>query len=228
VVAASKQLNINLPYLSATVLNERLLNILFIALIAFVLTFYLEVLHPFKMVIFLFLVVALGCVIWVLVKKQNNQPSLLKDEQSQSKPKIYWQRFLQGVAILKSPPVLIGTLVSSLISWLGVWLGVYFLARNVYPEQPLVCALALVLFMNVVSLVHLTPSNVGPFQWGCILAFSYFGVGRAEAVGFSLVLQGIRVVAASFVGIYAAVHTFILPRFRLQSSAEEEFRSAKL
>ena len=38
----------------------------------------------------------------------------------------------------------------------------------------------------------LTPANLGPFQWACIVALSFFGIARAEALGVSLVLQGVR------------------------------------
>ena len=56
-------------------------------------------------------------------------------------------------------------------------------------------AIAVILFVNIAALLPLTPANFGPYQWACILAFSIFGLEKSTAVGFSLVLQSIRISA---------------------------------
>ncbi|NIR47264.1 flippase-like domain-containing protein [candidate division KSB1 bacterium] len=223
VVAAKQQLNINAPYLVASVINERILNIVFLALIAFTLTFYLADLRKYQAAL-LVIILAATCVsvlfVWQRQKKlKNGKVNSVRSHEfrgHKSRLQSFWHKFVQGMSIFKSPSVLMGSLLTSLASWFCVWFGVFILSQNLNPTQPIICAMAVLLFMNVVSLVHLTPSNIGPFQWGCILAFSYFGVNQTEAVGFSLVLQAVRIGAAFLVGIYANLQSSLSFNFGRQ------------
>lgn len=229
VVAANRQLRIDVPYLIATVLNERILNVLFLAFIGFTLTFYIDPLRPYRMALFPVIIAFLAVILWILWQRQNGiETDIAQVEEPElrgrSRLYVFWTKLVRGIAILKTPHILAGSLVSSLVSWCCVWFGILLMSKSLKPDEPMICALAVLFFMNIVSLMHLTPSNIGPFQWGCILAFSYFGVGKTEAVGFSLVLQSVRIVAACIIGLYSGFRTFILPG--LKNKHSEIFKAA--
>ena len=208
VVAAKKLWNINVPYVIATVFNERILNLAFLAIMGFILTFFVPTLQKYQGLLLAAVTAIAGVVLWILWNKRRAFEIVAVDNEAVSqhlsnKGRLYKfaYRFQQGLAVFNSPPVLLGTLLTSLASWLCIWAALTLLAQNVHASQPAACALALILFTHVASLAHLTPSNVGPFQWGCILAYSFFGVQSADAVGSSLVFQAVRVAAAGLVGL---------------------------
>ncbi len=208
-VAAKRLWNLNVPYVLGTIFNERILNIVFLAVMALILSFYIPDLQRFRLVLYFNMAAILAGIAGLLWKNRGTFQVELVDEEAerarfQGRSPFYkfGYRFWQGLAVFKSPPVLIGTLLTSLASWLCVWSALMLLAQNVQAREPGAAGLALILYTHVASLAHLTPSNVGPFQWGCIFAYSHFGVPQAAAVASSLVFQAVRIVAAALVGLY--------------------------
>ncbi|HEX9654911.1 MAG TPA: lysylphosphatidylglycerol synthase transmembrane domain-containing protein [bacterium] len=207
IFAARQQFNMNIPYLMATSINERILNLAFLVPLAFGLTFVIPDLEKYQafllICVFVFLTVITG-IIW-RHRSELSAPAVFESDRTADENRFvrFWRKFSQGLAILKSTPILLGVLLTSLGSWLVLWLGISALLQSLHTTSPSLGAWAVLLFTNIASLLPLTPSNIGPFQWGCILALSYFGVPQAEAVGFSLVLQAVRIVAAVLLGIYS-------------------------
>ncbi len=215
ILAARQQFEISIPFLMATSINERILNIAFLVAMAFGLTFVIADLKPFQIYLLiaaLIFAAAAAGILWrrrsALAAAAPNPSDFLSIENRFLR---FWYKFSQGLAILKSPRVLLGVLLTSFGSWCALWLATFFLLQNIHAASPSLGAWSVLLFTNLASLLPLTPSNIGPFQWGCILALSYFGVPRADAVGFSLVLQAVRILAASLLGVYcfAAESLFI-------------------
>jgi uncharacterized protein (TIRG00374 family) len=213
IVAARQQLGVDVPFLMATSILERVLNAAFLTLMAFALTFFISDLREYQMALLIATILLLCITVWLVWRRRdqllaaNNQKNESISENGIGSPR--WQnfvyQFLRGLAILKSPPLLIGTVLTSLGSWVSLWLGIFALGLNLHPAPSAAAALNLLLFINIASLIPVTPSNIGPFQWGCILSLSYFGIGRTEAVALSLVLQAVRIVSAGLLGLYAFV-----------------------
>lgn len=217
IFAARQQFEMNIPYLMATSINERILNIAFLVPMAFGLTFAIADLKKYQALLligFFIFLIAVGGILWrhrsELSAEASTQTDQFDDENRFAR---FWRKFSQGLAILKSPRILLGVLLTSLGSWLVLWLALFFLLQNIHPTSPSLGAWAVLLFTNIASLLPFTPSNIGPFQWGCILALSYFGVPQADAVGFSLVLQAVRIVAASLLGVYCLAVEFLNAHF---------------
>ncbi len=222
IVAARQQLGVDIPFLMATSILERVLNAAFLTVMAFALTFFIADLREYQMALLIATILLTCAVIWLVWRRRPEVPTIRDREQlltandqkneSLSDNGIGQQRwqnfvfqFLRGLAILKSPRLLIGTVLTSLGSWVSLWLGIFVLVQNLHPAPSAAAALNLLLFINIASLIPVTPSNIGPFQWGCILSLSYFGIGRTEAVALSLVLQAVRIVSAGLLGLYAFV-----------------------
>ncbi|MBW3547762.1 MAG: hypothetical protein KY452_06480 [Actinobacteria bacterium] len=67
-------------------------------------------------------------------------------------------------------------------------------------------AAAAVLFaVNVTAVLPVTPSNVGVFQFACMLVLGVYGVGQADALAYGIVLQAVEVATAVALGSPALV-----------------------
>ena len=133
----------------------------------------------------------------------------------------FLRKFLAGISILREPAIIRGVLLTSLGSWGCLWLGIWSLLQNVQPSNPWLSALAVLLLINVAGILPLTPSSVGPFQWACIFALSYFGADQTAAVAFSLILQGVRVLAALLAGVWAMAFGFLQSKLMLDLAGEK-------
>ncbi|MFQ5605444.1 MAG: lysylphosphatidylglycerol synthase transmembrane domain-containing protein [bacterium] len=231
IIAASKKLKIGVPFLMATIINERILNFVFLWLIAFLLTFFNPDLKPFQVRLLCGSVAVLGIGVWIFIKNKHEfvTDRMVSPESftGENRFKIFFRKLFNGIFILKNPAVFRAVVLYSLGSWISLWSGVLFLQKSLQPENPALSALTVLFFINIASLLPLTPSNLGPFQWACILALAYFGVHKTPAVAFSLVLQGVRIVAAVLVGLSAlaldvATFNFRSPNARGVSEAVGE------
>jgi hypothetical protein len=214
IIAARQQFDINIPYLMATSINERILNIAFLIPMALGLTFViadLQKFQPLLLILFLLFSVGLGSMLW-RHRAEISVTTISQTDQFENEGRLarFWRRFSQGIAILKNPRILLGVVFTSLGSWCVLWLATFFLLQNIENQSAALGAWSVLLFTNIASLLPLTPSNLGPFQWGCILALSHFGVPQADAVGFSLVLQAVRITAALLLGAVSLASEFFL------------------
>ena len=206
VMGARKQIGIDTAYLVATIVNERVFNTLLLSLIALMLTWMVPQLGPFRLVAVAVNVALLFGALWFLkngTAQRGDNKVELKTEGMVLKARLsdHWQRFVAGTSILRNPRVFTRVTISSVASWCLIWLALFLLLRNYSPDQPVLAAWTLWLIMNVATLLPVTPSNLGPFQWACILALSFFGVSQTEAVAFSMLLLAVRVPAALIIGL---------------------------
>jgi uncharacterized protein (TIRG00374 family) len=211
VAAGAKRLQINAPYLVATIVNERVLNLVSLALIALGLTFTWPFLEPIRIWLVAGLLILSPLGWWVIQRIKHADGSSEVDlvGSDLNRLKRSFHRFMSGIVILRTPEILWGVVFTSVGSWCCLWLGIWSLVQNLQPSNPALAALAVLLLINMAGILPLTPSSVGPFQWACIFSLSYFGVGQTEAVSFSLILQAVRIVAAALLAALGATAGYL-------------------
>lgn len=209
VVSASKMFNIPMPFVMATSVNERLLNLAFLAVLAFILNFLLPILKPYRWALLgLITLLAAGTVLLIWRRRefarQVSKPEV-NSPAPKSSSKVRFRSFLstfaQGLGILGKPSILWGSLISTWAFVGCIWFAVFLLQQNFHPPQPAVSAMTIIVFTNIASLLPLAPANLGTFEWGCIFALSLFGIPKGEALAFSLALQGVRAVSVLLLGL---------------------------
>jgi uncharacterized protein (TIRG00374 family) len=209
VLATRKQTGMSASYVLATIVNERVLNILLLGIMALVLTWILPELAPFRLPVLLFNTAWVAGAWWYLRRptKGASQPKVSLEIQSGVKTRLtgHLQNFIQGAFILREPKVLLRVTVGSVASGCGMGLALYLMLQSYQPTQPALAAATLWLAMNAATILPLTPSSLGPLQWACILSLSIFGVGRTEALAFSMVLMTLRVLAVLIVGLIGTI-----------------------
>jgi phosphatidylinositol alpha-mannosyltransferase len=107
-----------------------------------------------------------------------------------------------GLRVFGEPREAMHAVVTQLAAWAMQWACCYavLLALDL-PHRALVAAAAVLLAVNVTSIVPLTPSNVGVFQAACIATLAAFGVSSARGLAYGLVLQAIEIAVALALGV---------------------------
>jgi phosphatidylinositol alpha-mannosyltransferase len=80
-----------------------------------------------------------------------------------------------------------------------------FIALGLDDRAGLGAAGAVLFAVNVTAVLPATPSNVGVFQFACVLVLGVYGVGQADALAYGIVLQAVEVATAVALGSPALV-----------------------
>jgi uncharacterized protein (TIRG00374 family) len=92
------------------------------------------------------------------------------------------------------------------ISWgcwaLAAWLVASALSISVSPLE----IVFLTTVINLGAAIPSSPGFVGTFQWLCVSGMALFGVGQANALAFSIIMQAVWYVPTSAVGLTLLTH----------------------
>lgn len=114
-----------------------------------------------------------------------------------------WDRFKEGLEVLRDPRNLLVSFAWMLASWALAGLEYWLVLRSVIPEAEPVWAF----FMLTVTLlgvaVPTSPGYIGAFEFAGVLALSAFGIPRAQALAASVILHAMVFVVASSLGALA-------------------------
>jgi uncharacterized protein (TIRG00374 family) len=112
------------------------------------------------------------------------------------------QSFSRGARILGHWRVMIKVFISSLVLWTVVALLNYIMFFAFSFSLPLVAAFCLVIIMALGLMIPAAPGFVGSYQFLCVISLAFFGIGREEALSFSIlshILQMLFVVGLGLV-----------------------------
>jgi glycosyltransferase 2 family protein len=60
--------------------------------------------------------------------------------------------------------------------------------------------------INLGAAIPSSPGFVGTFQWLCVSGMALFGVGQAEALAFSIIMQGVWYIPSTAIGLVLLTH----------------------
>jgi uncharacterized protein (TIRG00374 family) len=100
----------------------------------------------------------------------------------------------QGLAALRRPRLMLGALVWTTLSWLALALSIWFVMHGFGLGLSPAAAVLVLVATNLVQIVPSSPSAIGVFETGAIVALRAYGVGDSRALSFALVLHALNVV----------------------------------
>lgn len=89
----------------------------------------------------------------------------------------------------------------------GQTLAIWSVGRAAHLGLGLTAAAVVMVVVRLGTMIPLAPANMGTHQLATVLALSMYGVGRAEAVGFSLVLFVVLTLPLLTLGLGACLHS---------------------
>ena len=95
--------------------------------------------------------------------------------------------FLSGLASVSRRATLLPIAVSSVVVWLATILGVYYCFGAVEMELPFVASVTLIVLISFGNMIPSAPAFVGTTQYACIVGLAMFGIGKSEALAYSIV-----------------------------------------
>jgi phosphatidylinositol alpha-mannosyltransferase len=110
-----------------------------------------------------------------------------------------------GLAVLRKPWPAVHAATAQFAGWALQLAVCTAVLRALRIQVPIGAAAAVLLAVNITSVVPVTPSNVGVFQAACIAALAPFGVAAGRGLAYGLVLQAVEVTAALALGVPASL-----------------------
>jgi hypothetical protein len=95
-------------------------------------------------------------------------------------------------------PIAVFSIPVLLFAIVGVWCCIAALDIQV----PLVASLALVVFIAMGSMIPSAPAYLGTTQYACIVGLALFGIGKSEALAFSILFHAVQFFPVTAVGLY--------------------------
>jgi len=117
--------------------------------------------------------------------------------------KRFVRALIDGMQILPDPRLVTMVFVVSLALWslpiLSSWITIQAFSFDV----PFNAALIVFIFIGFGTALPQAPGMIGTYQYACILALGLFGVERADALAYGIVLNGIQLVTLVLQGLVA-------------------------
>lgn len=110
---------------------------------------------------------------------------------------------LDGMRILPDPRLLLGCFAVSLALWFLPILSSYIMIRAFDFAVPFTAAAIVFIFIGFGTALPNAPGMVGTYQYACVLALQIFGVGKAEALAYGIVLNAIQLLTLVAQGVVA-------------------------
>lgn len=227
--AMSKKEGLSKTFILASIVLERLLDVL--SLLIFFVALFLSVqlahwLMVSGMVVFAFLILMIVLVYFasadawkfssLLTKLLRYFPAAISHRAEQ-----ITGSFIQGLGLIKNRSQVIEVIFLSLVVW-SVWTGcVYFGLKAFHLELPLTAPLLLVVVINMGVMIPSSPGFIGVFQYLCVVSLSFFAVPKETALGFSVVLHAIQYVPVTLLGWFYLTRMHISLSRSLQSELEK-------
>jgi phosphatidyl-myo-inositol alpha-mannosyltransferase len=113
-----------------------------------------------------------------------------------------------GLRVFRSPKLGVEATALQLTAWVIQWLSCYVLlvALGLDDRAGLGAAAAVLFAVNVTAVLPITPSNLGVFQFACVAVLAgAYGVGKADALAYGIILQAVEIATAVVMGAPALV-----------------------
>jgi uncharacterized protein (TIRG00374 family) len=184
-----------------TVVVERVFDILTVLAIFFGVLFFMP-LPPWLMkASILFLVMTLATLfflIFIILKREKAlntlRPLLQKlPERFHHRLDDLLHHFIDGVAILSEGRMIFFVILLSLLIWLVDVLAIYLLFLSFGFHLPTAASFVLMAILIIGITIPTAPGFVGNFHYFCILGLSLFGISKADALSYAIVLHVLSV-----------------------------------
>ena len=118
------------------------------------------------------------------------------------------RRSAPGLSVFRSPELGAEATALQLTAWVIQWLSCYVLlvALGLDDRAGIGAAAAVLFAVNVTAVLPITPSNLGVFQFACVAVLAgAYGVGKADALAYGIILQAVEIATAVVMGAPALV-----------------------
>jgi len=110
-----------------------------------------------------------------------------------------------GLQGMRRPSQLLPTAIWSLVIWVAIVASVWTCFEAARLDLPVTAALSVIAFIGLGVSLPSSPGFIGVIQAATVLALSFFSVGKADALGFSLLLHASQFAPVTLWGLLLLV-----------------------
>ena len=140
---------------------------------------------------------------------QRLAPARVLDRLRRSRPGRQLSGLVHGTGALVNRRDVVVVMAFTAVGWscwaFAAWLVADALGIGVSPLE----IAFLTTVINLGAAIPSSPGFVGTFQWLCVSGMALFGVGQAEALAFSIIMQAIWYVPTTAAGVILLMHSGI-------------------
>ncbi len=122
--------------------------------------------------------------------------------------KHFFARIQEGASVLKKSKNTLIVSVLSISIWLMSVLLLFITQKSLNCNASFIASSFAVILINIAIALPSAPSGFGPFEYACILSYSYFGVDQNMALAIGLMLHiVVNVIPVTLLGIIFMIET---------------------
>lgn len=110
--------------------------------------------------------------------------------------------FLSGLSGMTRVGTILPIALGSIPVWGFAMLGLYFCFGAIDMSPPLITSLVLVVLVSMGSMIPSAPAYIGTTQYACIVGLGFFGVGKSEALAYSILYHATQFFPITALGFY--------------------------
>ena len=205
----SKRSSIKMSSALGTILVERVLDSFTVLAIA-VIVLFLTDLPPWMIrssIIFFLLALGMFCFIIFLILRRDAALKLINRILSKLPGKFAHKidelihHFIDGFKIVTNIKLLLYLFLLSALVWLVDVLAIYMLLKAFGFTLPVMASFVVMIILIVGIAIPAGPGYIGNWHFACVLALSFFGLAKAEALSFAVVYHFLAMVIVVVLGV---------------------------
>jgi hypothetical protein len=205
----SKRSSIKMSSALGTILVERVLDSFTVLAIA-VIVLFLTDLPPWMIkssIIFFLLALVMFCFIVFLILRRDAALKLINRILSKLPGKFAHtideviHHFIDGFQIITNIKFLLYLFFLSALVWLVDVLAIYMLLKAFDFTLPVMASFVVMIILIVGIAIPTAPGYIGNWHFACVLALSFFGLAKTEALSFAVVYHFLSMVIVVVLGV---------------------------
>lgn len=110
--------------------------------------------------------------------------------------------YIDGLAGMIQARTLLPIALSSMLVWGFALVAVYLCFGALAIEVPYIASVAVVVLIAMGSMIPSAPAYLGTTQYACVLSLGLFGVGKSEALAYSILFHALQFFPVTALGLY--------------------------
>ena len=112
------------------------------------------------------------------------------------------ESFSSGLGTIRDKKVILPVIVTSILIWLAPILRAYICFVALDLELTLFAAISILVLTTIGSMIPSAPGYIGTTQYACVISLGLYGIGRGEALAYSVLLHITQILPNVIVGLY--------------------------
>jgi uncharacterized protein (TIRG00374 family) len=113
-----------------------------------------------------------------------------------------FKRFLTGLQVVSNLRDSVAVVLTSVLVWLSTLAGIYFCFGALGMDAPILATFTVQVLVAFGTMIPSAPGYLGTTQYACVVGLAIYGVGKSEALGYSILYHATIFFPITILGFY--------------------------